>query len=321
MQRSSNLSWSELKVGIFVMAAFLVVATAIVFLGETRKIFAPTTAVRTVMTEVKGLKKGAPVMLAGVEVGTVKEITLSQSSDSSGVDVVMEIEEGARGLLKKSSTASVRTQGLLGDRYIEISPGNPSDPPLSAGEPLKGTLPFDIQELVSKSPGGFETLNDLVDNMKKLVAKIGEGEGTAGRLVNDPALYNGLKGLSETATSLMKEIQRGKGTAGRLLKEEDLYQKLTSSATSLEAIGKKITEGEGTLGKLAADPSLYDNLNATVSRLDKLLIKVEKGEGAAGQLVNDPDLAREMKQLVVEARTLIEDIKKNPRKYFKFSMF
>ncbi|MDA8431666.1 MAG: hypothetical protein M0Z60_01735, partial [Nitrospiraceae bacterium] len=85
--------------------------------------------------------------------------------------------------------------------------------------------------------------------------------------------------------------------------------------------GKKLNSPSGTIGRLIADPSLYDNLDAASKRLSSVLEKIEKGEGAAGVLVGDGETASDLKETVKELRLLTEDIRKEPTKYFKFSLF
>ena len=92
-------------------------------------------------------------------------------------------------------------------------------------------------------------------------------------------------------------------------------------ANSVGKLSDQVNENQGTMGKLIADPALYDNLNATTARLDSVLTKIDRAEGNVGLLVNDTALYVELSNLLARANNLMTDIEKNPRKYFKFSVF
>lgn len=336
MKRSVNITWAELKVGLVVMVGFVLFSLAILSFGTIRNFFVPRVQVEALFPNVKGLKKGAPIWVAGVEVGNVKEILFPRESQPSGIRVVMEIDSAMRGMIKSDSTASIRTQGLLGDQYIEIALGSSSAPPLSSGVPLQGILPIDIKELVSGSSGTLEEISHflkdvssltsdqiskLLQNLNTLISRLDQGGGTAGRLINDPALYNEMRDLAAASRKLVKKLEESKGTAGKLIENPELYNRLSTTAEALENFSKKLERGEGTLGKLASDEELYQHLNQAAKRLDQMMAKIEGGEGVAGALIQDKELSKEMKGLVVDMRALVTDIKQNPKKYFNVSVF
>ncbi len=336
MKRSVNITWAELKVGLVVMVGFVIFSLAILSFGTIRNFFLPRVPVEALFPNVKGLKQGAPVWLAGVEVGNVKEIRFPREGQPKGIQVIMEIDTAMREMIKADSTASIRTQGLLGDQYIEIALGSPSAPPLPVNTPLQGILPVDIKELVS---GSSETLEEIsrflknvsglttdqiskfIQNLNTLITRLNEGGGTTGRLINDPSLYNEIKNLTVTTKELVKKLEESQGTIGKMIEDPELYNRLTTAASSFETFTKKLEKGEGTLGKAASDPELYEHLNRAAERLDNLMAKLESGEGLAGQLIQDKELSKEMKALVVDMRALVVDIKQNPKKYFKLSIF
>jgi len=335
MKRSVNITWAELKVGLVVMVGFVIFSLAILSFGTIRNFFLPRVLVEALFPNVKGLKQGAPVWLAGVEVGNVKEIRFPTGSQTKGIQVIMEIDTAMREMIKTDSTASIRTQGLLGDQYIEIAMGS-STSPLPPNTPLQGILPVDIKELVSgssetleevsrflKSVSGLTTdqISKLIESLNALITRLDKGSGTVGRLVNDPSLYNEIKGLTVTTKELVKKLEESQGTVGKLVEDPELYNRISAAAGSFETFTKRLEKGEGTLGKAASDPELYEHLNRAAERLDSLMAKLESGEGLAGQLIQDKELSKEMKTLVTDMRALVQDIKKNPKKYFKVSIF
>lgn len=336
MRRSVNITWAELKVGLVVMIGFVMFSVAILSFGTIRNYFLPRVPVEVFFSNVKGLKQGAPVWLAGVEVGNVKRIQPPTDGQPNGIRVITEIDTAMRVMIKADSTASIRTQGLLGDQYIELSLGSPSAPPLPAGAPLQGVLPVDIKELVSgssetleeisrflKNIGGFTTdqISKFIQNLNVLITRLNEGGGTAGRLLNDPTLYKEVKDLTVATKELVKKLEESQGTLGKAIQDPELYNRLNTAAGSFETFSKKLEHGEGSLGKAASDPQLYEHLSRAAERLDNLTAKLEKGEGAAGQLLQDKEVFNDMKALVADMRALVADIKKNPKKYFNVSIF
>jgi phospholipid/cholesterol/gamma-HCH transport system substrate-binding protein len=133
MRRSVNITWAELKVGLVIMVGFVIFTLAILSFGTIRNLFVPRVPVEVVFSNVKGLKAGAPVWIAGVEMGNVKQIKFPTGGQASGIRVIMDINTAMRGMIKTDSTATILTQGLLGDQYIEIELGSTSAPPLTAG--------------------------------------------------------------------------------------------------------------------------------------------------------------------------------------------
>jgi phospholipid/cholesterol/gamma-HCH transport system substrate-binding protein len=336
MKRSVNITWAELKVGLVVMVGFVIFTLAILSFGTIRNFFRPRVPLEVVFENVKGLKQGAPVWLAGVEVGNVKRIMFPAESRPSGIRVIMDIDTALRNTIKTDSTATIRTQGLLGDQYIELALGSTSSPPLPAGSALQGSLPVDLKELVTgssatldemgrffKSIGGVTTdqLPKFIQNLNALVTRLNDGSGTAGRLLNDPTLYKEVKELTVTAKDLVRKLEESRGTFGKMIEDPELYNRANTAAASIETFAKKLEQGEGSLGKAALDPQLYDRLNRAAERMDSLTAKLESGEGAAAQLLNNKELYTEMKSLIADMRALVADIKKNPKKYFNVSIF
>src|SRR4029077_16778907 len=138
---------------------------AILSFGTIRNYFVPRVPVEVLYSNVKGLKQGAPVWLAGVEVGNVRRIKFPTGNQTAGIRVIMEIDTAMRNMIKTDSVATIRTQGLLGDQYIEIDLGSPSAPPLPSGTALQGALPVDLKELVA---GSSETLEDISRFLKNV---------------------------------------------------------------------------------------------------------------------------------------------------------
>ena len=335
MQRSTNIRWSELKVGVVVIISVGIIAAAVVSYGYLSELLRPKQSLHALFSDVRGLRTGAPVWLGGVEAGYVKKIRFPMRGGRVGIDVEMVVDSDLATLIRSDSTASVRTQGLLGDIYVEIGLGDPKAGPLSPTHPLEGVVPVDIKEVISGSSVTLGELSRALRNLNAMMTKISEGQGSVGRLVTDPALYNELTQLAAESRTLVQQIEKGQGSAGKLLNDPTLYKRLTNvadrmdtAAQSFEQLGEELRHGEGTVGKLASDPAVYNNLASSTEKIDRLLGGVERGEGVAGQLMTNQQLTTELTSAIAEFKSassafhdLVEDVKKNPKKYFQFSVF
>jgi phospholipid/cholesterol/gamma-HCH transport system substrate-binding protein len=335
MRRSTNVPWSELKVGLVVVISVVIVAVAVVSFGYLADLFRPKQPLSAVFSDVRGLRTGAPVWLGGVEAGYVKKIRFPTKGERAGIQVNMLVDSELSGLIRSDSAASIRTQGLLGDIYVEIALGGPTAQPLPPDQPLEGIVPVDIKELISGSSVTLGELGRALRNLNGMLTKAAEGQGSVGRFVNDPALYEELTGLATESRTLLQQIGKGEGSAGKLVRDPQLYQRLTAAvervettAKSFEHLGEALRGGEGTIGKLTSDPAVYDNLAASTAKLDRLLGKVEAGQGVAGQMVTNKALGDDLRDAIgefkaasAEFRSLVEDVKENPKKYFQIRLF
>lgn len=335
MQRSSNIKWSELKVGLVVVISIGIITAAVISFGYLSDLLRPKQPLLALFSDVRGLRTGAPVWLGGVEAGYVKKIRFPTKEERAGINVDMVIDAELATLIRSDSTASVRTQGLLGDVYVEVALGTPTAPPLPPDHPLEGMVPVDIKEVISGSSVTLGELGRALKNINGMLTKVSAGQGTVGRFVTDAGLYEQLTQLATESRALVQQIEKGDGSAGKLLKDPTLYKRLTAmadrmdaTAKSFEQFGEELRHGEGTVGKLTSDPTVYDNLVSSTGRLDRLLGKVEQGEGVAGQLITDRELTKELASAISEfksaasaVRELVDDVKAHPKKYFQFSVF
>lgn len=347
-----QLLWSKLKVGLVITLALSILFVTIFFAGSIEKIVSPKVELKAQIQDVKGLRRGAPVWVSGVEVGLVKSIDLHPVY---GTLVTLSINRNALGFLKKDSEASVLTMGLLGDKYIELNSGSPEADPLKPGDIVKGTAQIEIKDIMERSAISIAKMTDFIIKLENLVVKIEKGEGTVAKFLTDPAIYDNLKVTTETLSTILDDIKNGQGTIKLLLEDPSLYNKLVAATTSLEELSrrfnessgtmkklmedpslynralaatssfeefsKKLNEGQGTLKRLLEEPDLYENLNNVSKQLSLLLAKIEAGEGIAGKLVTDEELARNLKDTIESIKEMTKDMRENPTRYFKFSLF
>lgn len=311
-------NWAKLKVGIVGTVAFLTIFFAVMFAGNIEKLFVPRVMIAAMAYDVKGLREGSPVWFSGVEIGAVRsiEFTIQQK-----VRFEMMIASDSLKHLKKDSRANIMTLGLLGDKYVEITPGTKEASALKPGDMLKGSTQVEINDVVQTSQESIAKITDFIGKLEEILNNISQGEGSVSKFFQDPSIYDNLNEATNELKALIGKIDNGTGTVSRLLNEDNVYVGLSSSVEDIKHFAETLKDSEGTLNKLIEDKRLYDNVTAASGTLNVILEKIDKGEGLAGSLVSDDELSKELKTTLEELNTLIKDIKKNPDRYFKISIF
>jgi phospholipid/cholesterol/gamma-HCH transport system substrate-binding protein len=346
MPRTRSLAWSELKVGLLTITALVIAATLIFSLMGTKGFFWQRYPLKTRFANVAGLAAGSPVRVAGVQVGSVKQVQFAGEL----VDVSFEVNKENRSRITDKSSAYLGSVSLLGTAAVDIIPSTMGTP-----IPDYGYVP------TGRSKGQFadiaEDATQTIGEVNGLLRDLRGGKGTAGKLVTDDRLYNDLQQFVSTAGQVTREIQQGKGTMGKLLKDpkaansleaslkniedisrrinagegsigkllkdEEFSKSLAGATSNLKELTDRLNHGEGTAGKLMTDPALFNRLNSVTERFDQLVTKLNNGEGTAGQLLKDKQLYENMNGAVSDLRALITEIKKDPKKYLnvKVSIF
>lgn len=338
MKRSTPITWAELRVGVLVLVALVIGVLALFTLGGRAGLFADKYTLYVAMPSVSGLQSGAPVRLAGVSVGTVDEVRfieregrddlnrrlMAAYGDSLGDRAVLvrfSVEENVQEKITRSSRAKTGTVGLLGDKYLDVEVGDPRDPVLDDGDLILNERAIDYEGLIARAAEGVEELVASLEGSREIIARVNEGEGTLGRLINDPGLYNEWVRLSEEGTGLLTRIQTGEGALPSLLNDRTLYARLVETTEDLQRLTTRIETGEGTLGQLVTDRALYDELVATANEGQALIQRMQTGEGTMARMINDPTLYEQMNRFVVDAQGLVIDLQQNPRKYINLKIF
>lgn len=202
----------ELKVGVFIFAA-LVILTVFIFKIGNLKNYGKGYPLKFVFGNVSGVKSGSPVRFSGVDVGEVSRVNVieDEQNKSTKIEVVAWIRKSVS--IPSHSRVYINTLGLLGEKYIEIIPPAEYKSFLQPGNAIVGTDPVMMQHWIDEG-------ENLVKDLRELIKRLKAGEGTAGKLLNDDRLYVELEGL-------ISDIRRAKeGTLGKLLYDDKLYQEL-----------------------------------------------------------------------------------------------
>ncbi|MGH7230659.1 MAG: MlaD family protein [Nitrospiraceae bacterium] len=325
MPQPSQLKWSKVKIGLVVVVALVMLTLMIMNLEEGMGLISRQTRYRAVVEHTQGLKIGGPVRLNGVDVGNVREIGIAQ--DEPKVEIIFSVATHVAPHIREDATVSIRALGLLGDKFLDILPGTASKPPMLPGGLLMGKSEPDVSGLASDASATMGNLNAAIQDVQRLLVGLAQGQGTAGKLMTDPGLYDRSQQVlekldlaSDKSLNLLTKVERGEGTIGQLVTDKEIYARANRALKELTDLTSRLNNQNGTLIRLT-DPLLYSRLEKLTSRGELLLTKVESGEGTIGKLVSRDELYSRVDKLLTEVEDLVADVKKHPTKYFKFSVF
>lgn len=360
MKRSDNLRWSQVKTGIFIVVALLLFAGGVLMMGDKTKMFVPKGTLSLTMSDVAGLKVGAPVWLAGVDVGLVTDIHFESPRANNQVEVILQVNRSALKKIGADSRITIKSRGLMGEKYVDITPSRfySEEPPTR----VSGESVTRLDDVMQKAGASFDRLNSIME-------KVDRGEGTLGKLTTDKKLYDNLAALSielriladtinrgegtlgkmmhsgepyekiiailNRADATLRDIQSADGTLGRLVRDRELYDKMVRladksalAADDMRELKKVLTSRDNTIGKLLTDKELYDRGVTLVTRADGAVkafeevgARLQGKEGSAGRILNDREAYDRMLIMLDSIDALIKDIKANPKRYVKLSLF
>jgi phospholipid/cholesterol/gamma-HCH transport system substrate-binding protein len=312
MPSQQEVRWSQLKVGVIVLAATILLVTLLFLMTSSSGIgiFSRKLSIVTYFENSAGLKEGAPVNLQGVTIGTVKSVNVMSAPDRklTPVRVVMRINEKNAGQIKRDSKASLTTIGVLGDTVVDINSQFAVGPPIQDGDELKTLETPSLTDVVKASQGTIESLNVILAKMNSIVDNMQSGKGSIGQLINNPDLYNKLNGTVDELHKLTVNLNQGRGTIGRLINDPELYNRLNGTAGKLETIANNLDSGKGTAGKLLKDEALYNNLNSAVAHANSLLAEADAGKGGLGLMLKDPKFRADLSNTLTQVNTLVTGI-------------
>jgi phospholipid/cholesterol/gamma-HCH transport system substrate-binding protein len=198
------------RLGLFILATLLVFAGGIFWIGSKRFLFNSTYRLNAEFENVAGLNDGAEVRVGGIAEGTVKRIDLPARVNEK-VRVVMDMKSATREVVKKDSMAAIKSEGLVGDKYVEVSFGTAEAAKVNSGDTIQSEPPLQISDLIKKTDsilnsaeGAMQRVDDTASNLKNISSKINQGSGTVGALINDRSVYDH---ASAAANALQEDME------------------------------------------------------------------------------------------------------------------
>ena len=321
------------KVGVFVIGLSVTILLAVFILGGSSELLQNRYTLQGKWEDVAGLKEGAVVRLAGWDVGEVKSIEFSDSLDQRELTVGMTIMERYKERIRLDSEARIDTVGVLGDKYVSISMGSPSEKGLEDGEFITTRAPLDFLGYTKKFEDILHNTSSIshkfdlmlgtdeeaaqakvgasMAHIEDLLTGIKQGSGLFNTLVYDEGLSRRVKSIltnldsaSAGMSGVVKEVTAGDGLAHEMIYGDEgasLARELGALANALGQLTDDIRNEDSMVHALIYDPDkakVIDDLAAAVESLRTTAAALENGEGSLGLLAHDPALYEDLRALV-----------------------
>ena len=308
------MAGKEVKWGIFVASGVIVLFAIFLLFGEF-KFFSKGYNIFVSFNFTNGLEENAPVRLAGVNVGTVDDVQMVYDQKGTlHVMVRLWIREDIR--LREDSRFYINTLGLLGEKYVEISPGTISEPMLPDNSTVAGIDPMSTEELFVKG-------NEIANNLDQIMSQLSQLISTDSIDIFMGALES-VTAAMNTADTILRENRKNILEATTAVNQS--ARSLPRVAVHVEKVAGELEQGFAGKGeKIDAIITNLEDFSRSLDELSTLMAeinrKIQEKEGSVGRLMGEEELYENINEASEELKLLLEDIKKNPRKYFKFSVF
>ncbi len=306
----------ELRVGALIVAALIALAVGIFLIGESNNLFSRKSRYIVRFETVGGLTTGNPVQLNGVTVGSVGRIDLPEQVDERQLTVHISLDGRYSNRVRTDSEARIKTLGLLGDKYIQLTSGSPDAPAIPKGGEIRAAEATDVDQLIASGENAVDNFVAISVSLREILARMERGEGILGQLTDDSETGNEVRSkllhILESIDGMMRKTERGEGSLGRLISDDTLAVRLEGSAERLESILELVDSGEGTLPSLLRDSSTKERLDEAITSLgtasrevSELARELREGDGLLPRLLNDEEYGG---KLTTDLENLLEKL-------------
>jgi phospholipid/cholesterol/gamma-HCH transport system substrate-binding protein len=320
----------EVKVGLVILAAVAVLALGVFLIGDRNNLFKRKNLYYTELNSAQGLKPGGPVQLNGVDVGTIDSVILPQNPTKEHIRVWLKIDrayaerirgprQAGQGGESPPSKARIKTLGLLGDKYIEISFGAPEYPVIPPDGLIPAAEPTNVDALVASGEDVMDNVVEISHSLSAILGRLERGQGFLGEMLSDSEasrrLRTSLLGSADSLQRITARFETGDGPLPRLLNDRKMADKLSTSLDRLEGILAQAQNGPGLVPGLLNDPAMKAKLDDTLTNLNQVArdlhgftADLNKSEGLLPRLVNDKAYGREITGKVTRIVDHLNDV-------------
>jgi phospholipid/cholesterol/gamma-HCH transport system substrate-binding protein len=207
----------KVRLGLFILGGLLLLAALLFVIGKKNNLFTPVFTISSTFYNVSGLQVGNNIRFSGITVGTVDDIAIINDST---VKVMMVLRNNVRKFIKADSKAIIGSEGIIGDRLIIISQGSTESPVVKEGQLLESEEPVETDEIMASLQITAANAEIITEQLAEVMIKVNTGNGTLGRLIQDPTIANN---LSQTMQN-MKTSSQGLSENMEAVKENFLFR-------------------------------------------------------------------------------------------------
>ncbi|HEY4336470.1 MAG TPA: MlaD family protein [Puia sp.] len=297
----------RMAVGIFIALGLVILIVAIFTIGGQHKAFVKSIRLHVLFDDVQGLQPGNNVWLSGIKIGTVKSIDFYHNSQ---VAVTLSIEKKAQPHIAGDSKARITTDGLVGNKIVMISGGTDGSQSVADNDSLRSQHLPGTQEMFATLQASNANLLAITGNLKTISERLNGGQGTLGKLINEPTIADGLQtsidrlrtaaGNSQQLIANLEDfsarLKQPGGLASQLATDTTVFNRIKASAEKLNEAANQATEFTGSLRDAGRD--VKQGLNNENSPVGTLLHNEDAGA----------DLQRTLKNLRISSKELSDDL-------------
>ena len=309
MASKDKTSLAQLRVGILGIIALFFVALLIFLLTGSMDWFEKKVPLHVYLADAAGLTGGAPVRINGIQAGKVNTVELSgETNPQKVIKVDFDVTEDMLRQIPVDSIASVGSDNLLGStKFLDINKGT-SPQTVREGATMKSANTQQFDQLVKQGFGVLDSAQAILNRIQDVVGQIQNGQGTIGKFLVDPTLYNALQGTVVQVNELATTLNSRKGTIGQLINDDTLYKQAGAVIARLDSMTQSLQQGQGTAGQLLVNRKLYDDLDRSLDQLNTLVANLNAGKGTAGQLLTNDKLANQLSMTLDKVNVTIDKV-------------
>ena len=283
----------NIRLGIFMVLGVIMLIIALYFIGDNKNIFGSTFKLNTTFENIGGLQTGNNVRYAGIDIGTVEKIEMK--SDTA-IHIIMVIDADMKNFIRSNSVASIGTDGLMGNRLVNIEPGTSAAPFVEPGSEIASQKSVNTDVMLRTLESTNANVAFVSANLKNITDNISQGGGSKYSALFDTSLSSelhrimkniesvteDLSAVSAEASSIISDVKKGNGIAAALIYDSVMTKNLQSSMAEIK--------------------NSSENLSASSQHLDEILNKFNNGNGAASVLLNDSITAENLQQSIANLK-------------------
>lgn len=269
----------KIQVGAFIVIGVLFLTIALFVISSNRNMFSSTFELNSVFSNVNGLQEGGSVNFAGIRVGIVRKIKIKSGTE---IIVMMEIDNKVKEFIKKDSKAAIVSEGLIGNKIVEISAGSITGLSVADGDYLESLVPISAEDIFKDLKEVGDKASGMTQDLSEIISKVNSGEGTLGQLINNSSLYNGvdstMRGFARYSGEIGGVINSFKKTIDFVTNNlDELTKDLREVTKNVTEITGKINSNESVVGTLLTDTVFANNLKEIVTNANIVTKNLEEG--------------------------------------------
>lgn len=275
----------KLVIAFFIIIGLLLFLVAIFVIGSKQNMFTSTMKINSIFETVSGLLEGSNVRFNGISVGTVDKINIVSGNK---VMVEMTIVSSVRKFIKRDSQVKIISEGLIGNKIVDITPGGQDVPSVDEGGWLVSIKPVEAEDIMKSLKETGDNASIVTKDLANIISQVANGEGTLGQLIYNNSLYNGvdstMRGFA-ISTGLVNNVLRNIANSVDVITTEviPMTQKIRSITQDISEITNKMNSSQSVVGTLLTDTNFANNLKSLMRNADQTTANLEQGSFSFSQ--------------------------------------